>query len=286
MKIHMDTDRVAELALKIKDLSHFLYHSTDDLESKMNQTDWSGLSANDYFRQVHEASNNIQTMAEVAARSFRDVIEEMRQWTEVDQQGINRLKNVRVEPKVPDRSLTPGMIVDGVADLIEDNRNSKEYKEFVKWWNSQSVEERKEYLQSLQERMADRYGMPRTLITIDDLPKDVNGQSFGGLLYVDIDHLVDGDPWRVIETVFHETRHEYQQEVIANYQNNGQIPEGMTQNQVEEWAYEYDNYIDGNDSLKDYYYQAIEKDARNWGDDVMQAVLNEMVHGGSGGGAW
>ena len=286
MQIHMEPDRVGELAAKIKDLSHSLYHSTDDLQSKLNQTEWAGLSADDYYHQAHEATNKIQTLAEVAARSYRDVSEEIKEWVEVDTQGVNRLKNVKVEPKDPDKSLTPGMIVDGVSDLIEDYRNGKEYKEFVNWWNGQTIEERKAYLQSLQERMADRYGMPRTLIAIDDLPEGVAGHSSGGVVFVDIDHMIEGDPWRVIETVFHETRHEYQQEVISNYQNNGQVPEGMTKDQVEKWAYEYKNYIGGDDVFEDYYYQEIEKDARDFGDEVMKDVLGEINQGGSGGGGW
>lgn len=288
MKIHMDIERVAELAVKIKDLSHFLYHSTDELKSQMNQTDWTGLSANDYFRQIHEASNKVHTLAEEFAKTCRDVDQEKEQWFDVDQQGVNRLKQVKIMPKTPEKP-TPGMYIGVIADLFENRRYNKKYQEFVKWWKNRTLEERKQYLQSLQERMADRYGMPRVLVVIDDLPDSANGDAkgvnIGGVVMVDVDNLNTDDPWRLIETTFHETRHEYQREAIANYKNNGQIPEGMTQHQVEKWVYENDNYIGGEDSFKDYYNQAIEKDAREFGNDVMKDVLSEMGQGGASG-AW
>lgn len=283
MNIHMDIERVAELSEKIKELSAFSYQSTDELKTQANQTDWTGLSANDFFRQQLATCGKIHALAEQLAVMYKDVRREKDQWVEVDQQGVNRLKRVVDVPK-PRENPTLGVIIDVYTDRYENHRYNEKYEEFVDWWQNRTIEERTLYLQGLQERLADRYGMPRTLVTIYDLPDGVGGQSSGGVVYLDNDHLINADPWRVIETLFHETRHEYQREVVANYQNNGLIPDGINQNQVEKWIYEFENYIGGEDSFKDYYNQAIERDARNFGDDVMKDFLSEMGQGGSGGG--
>lgn len=296
MQIHMEPDRVGELAAKIKDLSHSLYHSTDDLQSKLNQTEWAGLSADDYYHQAHEATSKIHSIAEEFAKTYLDVGSEIKQWLNVDEQGVNRLKRVTIPPKADDdlslldRWRKIRKEAGQLADQIEDLRYNEKYQEFVQWWEKRTIEERKQYLQSLQERMADRYGMPKVLVVIDDLPDPANGDARGvnidGILVVDVDNMQTNDPWRLIETLFHETRHDYQREVIANYKSSGLIPEGMTQSQVEKWVYEDSHYISGTDNFLDYYYQAIEKDARDFGDEVMKDVLGEINQGGSGGGGW
>lgn len=296
MQIHLEPGRVGELAVKIKDLSHFLYHSTDDLKSKMNQTDWTGLSANDYFSKIHDSTSKIHTLAEEFAKTYWDVDQEQKQWVNVDEQGVNRLKRVTIAPKsdedfsLLDRWRKIRKEAGQIGDQIEDHRYNEKYQEFVQWWEKRTIEERNQYLQSLQERMADRYGMPKVLVVIDDLLDPENGDARGvnidGVLIVDVDNMQTNDPWRLIETLFHETRHDYQREVIANYKSDGLIPEGMTKGQVEKWVYEASHYISPTDNFLDYYYQAIEKDARDFGDEVMKDVLSEMGQGGSGGGGW
>ena len=166
--------------------------------------------------------------------------------------------------------------ITSIKELIYINK----YNEFNAWWKTLSNEDKTQYLQSLQERMADRYGMPRRLVVIDDI---VGGLSIGGAIVIDVDDL-NATPWRVIELMFHETRHEYQREVVANFQDNRVIPDGMTKQQVERWVDNYTDYKKPDDNFRDYYYQAIERDAREFGEDVMKDFLSEMGQGGSGGG--
>jgi len=288
----MVTEQIEDLAAKLKDLSQMIYESSDQLKSQANRNSWTGSSAEDFAQHIHASCGKLHGLAEEAVKLYLDMAREEEEWINVDQQGVCRLKNVCVAPRTPENNITIGIGMDYLSDKIEDYRYDRRYKNFMNWWKTQSIDERKQYLQELQNRMADRYGMPRALLVIDDLEDsgttDTQGVNIGGILVLDVDNLNTDDPWRLIETAFHETRHEYQREVAADYQNTGQIPEGMTKQQVEKWVYELDsgNYINGEDNFVDYYYQAIETDARKYGDILMKDALNEMDQGGSSGGAW
>lgn len=280
MKIHMDTDRVYTLKDKISAFSGFLYESTEGLKSQTNQFAWAGESADDFVRRNHIICDRIHLLAEEVARKYMDLDLEIDQWVDVDQQGANRLKRVDIVPKTPE--YTDEMRDDYKADKWEDRLYAIRHHKFNQWWKDQTLAEKKQYLQDLQEHMAERYGMPKVLIGIDDLPEmggDLVGVSIGGAILLDVDNLNTNDPWRLIEFTFHETRHEYQQQVVANYESTGKVPEGMSNIQVEKWAYEFDNYINGKDSFKDYFNQEIERDARLFGDEVMKDVLREMIPG-------
>lgn len=289
MAVRMVTEQVEDMAVKLKDLSHVVYHATDQLKSQANRGFWTGASAEDFTQQINATCSRLHGLAEEAIKLVMDIIREEEEWVNVDQQGVYRLKKICVAPQIPEIKTTIGMDMGARFDEIENNIYNRRYKNFVNWWKTQSVDERKQYLQGLQNRLADRYGMPGVLVVIDDLQdpenRDMRGVNIGGVLVLDVDNLNTDDPWRLLETTFHETRHEYQREVAANYQNSGQIPEGMTQQQVEKWVYEYDNYIKGEDNFVDYYYQAIETDARKYGDILMKDALNDMDQGGSSG-AW
>lgn len=291
MTVRMVTEQVEDMAVKLKDLSHVVYHATDQLKSQANRGFWTGASAEDFTQQINATCSRLHGLAEEAVKLYMDVVREEEEWITVDQQGVNRLKQICIAPRTPGNEPSFRMGMDYLADKFEDGYYDRRYKNFVNWWKTQSVDERKQYLQELQNRLADRYGMPRVMVVIDDLQDgsgDMQGVNIGGVLIVDVDNLNKDDPWRLLETTFHETRHEYQREVAVNYQNSGQIPEGMTKQQVEKWVYELDgdNYVNGEDNFSDYYNQAIETDARDYGDILMKDALNDMDQGGSGGGAW
>ena len=292
MTMRMVTDQVEDIAVKLKDLSQIIYEATDLIKSQVNRNLWTGASADEFTQHVNASSSKLHVLAEEAVKLLLDVVREEEEWINVDQQGVYRLKKICIAPRTPESKITLGIGVDIIADKIEDAQYNLAYKNFVNWWKTQSADERKRYLQELQNRLADRYGMPRVLVVVDDLQDpgngDLRGVNIGGVLVLDVDNVNTDDPWRLIETTFHETRHEYQREVAANYQTTGQIPEGMTEQQVEKWVYELDgdNYVQGEDNFVDYYYQAIETDARKYGDILMKDALNELNQGGSGGGAW
>jgi hypothetical protein len=292
MQIKMVTDQVSELREKLLQLSRDTFERSDQILSSSDSNIWQGSDADEFMQRIRAVCNRLHLLAEDATKLGYAVSQEQEEWIKVDQEGVNRFKGIRAVPRSPQAS-SLDIELDKFSNNVENFYFDHRYKEFKKWWETQNLDGKKKYLQDLQNRMADRYDWPRMLVVIDNLP-DVNGDSrglnLGKLMLVDVDNMNTDEPWRLIETAFHETRHEFQRDVVINFQNNGQIPDGMTQKQVKKWVYELtdDHYINGEDNFADYYHQAIETDARKYGDIVMKNVLEEMGNNGASGGgsAW
>jgi len=293
MQIKMVTDLVAELEQKMLQLGRDTYESSDQLLSSVNRDFWQGRGADEFKQRAREVCNKLHLFAEEITKLGFALSLEKEEWIRVDQEGINRLKKNVIKPS-PVKEVPYDKQWNDTWDYFEDRHYDKKYALYEKWWQSQSLEDRKKYLQDLQNRMADRYEWPRMLLVVDDLPDsdkgDFKGVNLGKLMIIDVDNMNTDEPWRLIETTFHESRHEYQRDVMANFLNNGQVPNGMTQKQVEEWVYENNHYISGIDNFADYYHQAIETDARKFGDIVMKDVLDDLgndgIHGSGTSGSW
>ncbi len=284
MQVRMVTEQVEGFSDKIRLLSINLYDATEEILNASKRDFWDGPDAEEFILSLKAVCGQLHRMAEDATKLYRDVVHEKDEWITTDQQGVLRLKNTHSVPPV-NNNLPIDFVGNYCADKIEDYMYDTRYKNFKNWWGSQTLEGKKKYLQDLQNRLADRYGMPKMLIVVDDLPDGTRGSNIGGIIIIGEDNSATDDPWRLIETTFHESRHEYQLEVIANYQESGQIPDGMTKEQVEKWVYENNNYIQGEDNFADYYHQSIETDARKYGDVVMKDILEEMGNL-PGGGSW
>lgn len=294
MQIRMITEQIEELAARMRLLSLDLFEAANQIQLAARQrSNWDGPVAQQFSQRLDRVGSKLHLFAEEATKLYLDAAFEEDEWITTDQQGVIRIKRARqLPPQGSDPSL--GRQIDYLSDEIENYIFDKRYQNFKNWWESQSLDDKKKYLQELQNRLADKYGMPRMLLVIDDLPDGANtdfrGLNIDRILILDLDNLNTDDPWRLIETMFHETRHDFQRQAVAVFNSTGQVPQGLTKEQVEQWAYELTpgNYIDGTENFEDYYNQALEKDARKYGDIYMRAVLDEMgqTAGGSGGGAW
>ena len=301
MKIRMETELVNELVNEILQFSRDTYAASESLSFLVKREAWLGNSADHFWEQLSQIHEKLHLAAEESTKLCLSLSKEREQWEEVDNQGVYRLKN-SIPPEKAKKDVpwwfTAKLGFGQIADAVENYKYNKDYQRFTQWWNNQSIDEKKAYLQDLQDRWADELGWPRMLVVADDLEDplgggDAQGLNIDGILIVDIDNFDTDDPWRLMETMFHESRHQYQREAIANFLNSGQIPDGMKKSEIEQWAYEMkeENYIPPSDDFESYYNQAIEKDARKWGDIVMKDVLDEMendpwLNTGSGGGSW
>jgi len=294
----MQTDQVTNLINKIIELSRNTYQSSDVISSLNNPEIWQGSVAEYFWTQLTSITRKLHLASEDMTKLGLSLSKEQDQWVEVDQQGVFRIRGTSA-PVQPGQDQSFGFQVkrafEGLSDAVENYKFNKDYKRFKAWWQTQSIDEKKAYLQNLQNEYADQMGWPRMLIVADDLVDPANGDARGlnidEILILDIDNFNTDDPWRLMEDLFHETRHQYQREVVSNFQTNGTIPSDMTQSEIENWVYEInpENYISGNDDFESYYNQAIESDARKWGDIVMKDVLDDMkddpwINSGGGGG--
>jgi hypothetical protein len=294
----MHTDQVGKLEGTILQFSRDSYNFSELLSSLVGRESWQGNVADYFWDQLTAVSKKLHLSAEELTKLSLALGREREQWEDVDNQGVFRLKN-SAAPQRPAGEYSwwfqGRLVVEGVGNLIEDYKFNKDYIRFKQWWETQSIDERKVYLQNLLNRKADQLGWPRMLIVADDLVDpttgDAKGLNMDEILIIDIDNLKSDDPWRVMELMFHENRHQFQREAVSNYLDSGVIPDGMSKREIQKWADEMENYVSGYDDFESYYNQAIEKDARKWGDDIMKDVLDEMsedpwLNGGSGGGGW
>ncbi|MCX6056703.1 MAG: hypothetical protein NTW69_00915 [Chloroflexi bacterium] len=139
-----------------------------------------------------------------------------------------------------------------------------------------SQQDKLNYLNEHQRKIAEKYGFDPMTITAEDLDDsngDSRGENRGNLMVIDVDNLNNDDPWRVLETVAHESRHEYQEHIVDQYRADGTIPEGMTGKQIEAWGKNFKDYKEPGDDFESYWGQAVESDARNFGDEYMNEVL-------------
>ena len=297
MTIRMEIEQVSKLYDRCLEFTQNTYHSSEVFSSLNNRGIWQGDVADYFWEQLKNICDQLHLTSEDAAKLSYALYLEKTQWEEVDNQGVYRIRGTNLSgrsSKDPSWLFKQKRKIEDRVDEVENLIFNKDYKRFKEWWQTQSIDEKKAYLQNLQNEYADRMGWPRMLIVTDDLIDPANGDFRGvnldEIMIIDIDNINTDEPWRLMETMFHETRHQYQREVVSNYQSDHFVPPGMTQDEVEKWVYESEHYIDGNDDFEGYYKQSIESDARKWGDIVMKDVLDDMKDdpwlNSGGGGGW
>ena len=147
-----------------------------------------------------------------------------------------------------------------LRDLLKSERFSK------KTWKKASVEERKQILTELFEKMQEIYGIELTGITIKPI-KAEKGFTYGyytdynRAICINEDLLKNARNYKdTIDTLAHEMRHGYQHEVVRN-------PDAfqVDENTVTEWRDNFQDYKTPEDDGDDAYtYQPVEVDARRF----------------------
>ena len=130
-------------------------------------------------------------------------------------------------------------------------------------------------------KAGENLGIDTKGVIVESMPSDdptvVNMGYNSGDGYIHINADVLNDPsmlGQVLDTATHEMRHQFQNDVIDNPQNFGDIP----QNVLEDWAYELTpgNYISPDYDYEGYYGQSIECDARDFAGDVLESYTEIM----------
>ncbi len=289
MPIHMLTEEIAALEARLKQLGVDMFDGSGDLKNALSWSAWEGPGAEEFRAELRAVCARLGKLADEAVHLSLAVTREREQWLETDLRGVKNLKGICDPPRrTQDPSL--GVVVDEMVNLVEDAYYRKRYEEFTKYWDTLDRDQKQEYLQSLIDRLAKKYGWPKTMIVLEDLDDssgDARGVNVGGgVIVLDTSNVDGGNPWRVIETAVHENRHEYQRQAIEAFKQDGSVPDGMTRDQVEQWVSESDNYTSPDDDFEKYYNQAVERDARDQGDQAMKDFLDEWDHPSGGGGAW
>ncbi|MCD8107341.1 MAG: hypothetical protein LUE20_05195 [Oscillospiraceae bacterium] len=139
-------------------------------------------------------------------------------------------------------------------------------------WENLSDDERIGYINEYLDKAGETLGIEVGDVIIEDLQAKYGEGTMGmnngdGNVYIDITRLDDLED--LLTTTTHEMRHQFQKEVM---ENPDAFP-GISDETIEQWEYEYSNYIKPGYDYEGYYNQAIEADARAFADEVVSDFL-------------
>lgn len=148
-------------------------------------------------------------------------------------------------------------------------------------WSEMSLDEKSSKLNEYYVRAGENLGIDTKGVIIEPIPCETPGMiSFGynsGDGYIHLNEDVVEDPsqlGQVLDTATHEMRHQFQSDVLADPQSFGDIPQDVLQ----AWEYEMKpwNYISPDYDYQGYYEQAIECDARDFSESVIESYMDKM----------
>lgn len=153
-------------------------------------------------------------------------------------------------------------------------------EEVLSNWSELSLDEKTEKLNEYYIRAGENLGINTKGVIVEDMPtpSEPGTVIFGynsGDGYIHINEACVENPaylGEVLDTATHEMRHQFQNDVIANPDAFSDIPTEV----VETWEYEFDHYINPDYDFQGYMEQAIECDARDNSENVMEAFKDKL----------
>lgn len=149
--------------------------------------------------------------------------------------------------------------------------------EVISNWENLSVEERTAYLNEYYAQAGQALGIDTKGVYVADLYEmygyGTQGVNCGdGYLGIDIRLVADSSQLgELLNTTTHEMRHQLQTDALRNPDAFPDIP----QETLDQWEYEFTNYVDPSYDFEGYQSQAIETDARAFAEEVVDDYLSE-----------
>lgn len=151
-------------------------------------------------------------------------------------------------------------------------------REVISEWKSMSLEQRYEIVKKYSDAVASSLGIEPREVIFKSMPEYTGGYNNGdGNIYVNSNMI--GDPKyvvKLIDTVAHESRHQFQREAVRNPEKFGISPEV-----AKEWEFGLKNYTTCDSTQYDpwgYHYNPVEVDARYFGESVVREVTKDMIN--------
>ena len=149
--------------------------------------------------------------------------------------------------------------------------------EVISNWENLSVKERNAYLNEYYAQAGQALGIDTKGVYVADL-YEIEGYGTQGVNrgdgYLGIDIRLVADPSQLgelLNTTTHEMRHQLQFDACRNHDTFPDIP----QETLDQWEYEFTNYIDPSYDFEGYESQAVETDARAFAEEVVDDYLSE-----------
>lgn len=271
--IHMETERVRQIARQMTQAAADMLSKESSPRSASGTLSiaWQGGEADDFHRKLgvflKDCDSHVQQLQDLALRLSREVDE----WEETDDQK-HYSDTAGVMGSVPFFAAIREQLERFKESLERSARINEARRRFKENWKSWSDDERKQFLQGRYDEFVKANGLTPAKLTFENLPdkylkigkytieiSDAKGVYRGPDLALDTDDL--NDPEEVLNTLYHESRHQRQWHYV---QNPDQLPKDVSKGQVDTWRDNYNNYIEPKDDYQGYRNQPIEKDARDY----------------------
>ena len=149
-----------------------------------------------------------------------------------------------------------------------------------KVWKTLSVEEKLDILQTEANIEGCFLGLPHELnVGAKNLEEGLEGYYYDPhhQIVVNLESLISSPPEKLCNTIAHEARHAAQHRMIDVYNEAAEDKKRLIMFQnAARYKKEFENYSDGFSNFREYYEQAVEKDARRYAEDTVKLYF-EML---------
>jgi uncharacterized protein YukE len=286
--IHMETEKVNQAASQLVQTGERMDARVNSLSRTVQAMGWEGPTREQYMAEFSILVQRLVGLSEESRVLGSRVQRELEEWLTADQQNAQEYASI-------------GTAITGWWQGVKDTWNGLTHwvnielakREFQKWWDGLDDDRRLAFLKQQHEKIARQYGFDPIEVRVEDIPdpkgKDSKGYNSGTVIVIDSDNLKSDNPWELVNIIAHESRHQYQSHVVQEYQRTGKLPDGVSQQQVDDWNNNQKNYIHPEDDFEGYWNQANEKDARDFGGSYSEQLLENkgwQESSSGGGGGW
>jgi hypothetical protein len=268
--IHMEIEQVRQAASQLSRAANQLETQADSISKIVRGIPWQGPIRDQFVGDFSMLMQKMLGMAEEGRMLGMRIQREADELQAADKQGAQEYDNI---------STDLSKWWEGIKNTWNTLFIREAAKmEFSEWWSEQTPEQRLDFLRQEHIRITNKYGFPAIELKVEDIPdpvgQDALGYNSGTSFTLDSDNLASDNPWDLLNTVAHESRHSYQRLIVEQVQLNGKVPEDFSQTQVDAWKSDLDNYITPENDFQAYRDQSIEKDARSFGQSYSDQALD------------
>lgn len=289
--LHMETEAARDVGLRLDQTAGALDDKYLVLKSILGNLSsaWEGGRADRFEQSLKSCLNELRARVEELQSLSRRLRLEVDEWEQAAAEFGTGGSSAYMLGQMSAAVVGMTAAVATVAEII------RARADFKALWDTWTLEERTAYLQGLQDAYAKKNGISPIKIYVQDINDppgmdargyrtsgvmpEIKGPSwlkgiYLGWLYrwhkvlpqnaldhivLDIDNVMNSDPYQVQETLFHESRHQVQH-VVA--QDPAHPPAGISQTTAQEWKDNLDDYKSPADDYEAYRNQPVEADAR------------------------
>ncbi len=258
----METEAVRAMAGKLKQVAGEIRTQAQSLNGSAENMDWDGPSRDEFVMEGQAITRQLEAQAELGVVLAGRIEIEVVEWEEMAATLMAAAVLVAPPP--------PLSAHDQARLKVQEN------------WGKMSFDERKNWIKNWYKELCQNLGIPPVEFKVEDLldpeGKDYRGVFSGGLAFglfssitIDTDNVNDSDPFLVLETIGHETEHQYQQYLVDHPDKR---PSEISEEQIKIWREYIGNYKNADDDFEAYRKQPIEDDARRAGEQAVRDYLD------------